>query len=332
MDVYADRPTDDCLGGFAFCFDRRGRPTLRGAASVRPSSFLRRVGEGPRLVGLLALLGATQVLSASRRRHPIASYMSYVGVISNPSNWDSYRQRVTAYETGNRAIGAVSGVGSMPQAAAPLVKYLKEFLKARPGVKSMVEASWCVTSWSPNSRSLDPATSGLSASLVVRSLHPLALSLPLALPAVAYPPDVAGSTTFLRSGHWPSGWQSKVKWPNNMEYTGADLLVEQTDANARLVAKRGGPAAFGLSKARFVPMDMVNTPLPPADLLLTKDTLIHLTNEQIANFLAASVTTCPPRFKYVLFAHDELLKKWNFTSVPERAERGRDRGDRKSVV
>jgi hypothetical protein len=111
-----------------------------------------------------------------------------------------------------------------------------------------------------------------------------------------------------------------------MEYTGADLLVEQTDANARLVAKRGGPAAFGLSKARFVPMDMVNTPLPPADLLLTKDTLIHLTNEQIANFLAASVTTCPPRFKYVLFAHDELLKKWNFTSVPERAERGRDRG------
>lgn len=199
----------------------------------------------------------------------VTDKMSRVGVISNPANWDAYRQRVTAYETGNRNIGPVSGVGSSPQAAAPLVKFLKQFLAAHPGVRSIVEAS---------------------------------------------------------CGHWPSGWQSKVRWPNNLNYTGVDLLVEQTDANARLVAKRGGPAAFGLAKASFLPMDMVHTRLPRADLLLTKDTLIHFTNEQIATFLSSSVITCPPRFKYVLFAHDELLKRWNFTSVPERAERGRDKG------
>ena len=137
----------------------------------------------------------------------------------------------------------------------------------------------------------------------------------------ARPGDV-NSMVEASCGHWPSGWQSAMTWPGHLNYTGVDLLSELVYANAKLVATCG-VASFGLRSARFVTHDMVDAPLPPADLLLTKDTLSHLSNQEILNFVALSVLTCPPRYKYILFAQDQLqTAKLNLTLVPDRDGQG----------
>ena len=56
-----------------------------------------------------------------------------------PNNWEVYRQRTKAFAAG-KVVGAVSGIGSTPNAAKPLVKWLLAWL-ATSDVKSMVEAS-----------------------------------------------------------------------------------------------------------------------------------------------------------------------------------------------
>jgi hypothetical protein len=141
-----------------------------------------------------------------------------------PNNWEVYRQRTKAFAAG-KVVGAVSGIGSTPKAAKPLVKWLLAWL-ATSDVKSMVEAS---------------------------------------------------------CGHWPSGWQAGVRWPH-LSYIGVDLLKEQVDANAALVSKRGA-ASFGLTNATFQVGSMTMAALPTADLLFTKDTLIHLPLADINHFL-----------------------------------------------
>jgi hypothetical protein len=50
---------------------------------------------------------------------------------------------------------------------------------------------------------------------------------------------------------------------------------------------------------------MVADHLPTADVLLTKDTLIHFPNAGIQQFLSRNVRVCPPRFRYVVFVHDQ---------------------------
>ena len=104
------------------------------------------------------------------------------------------------------------------------------------------------------------------------------------------------------SGHWASGWQRYVRWPR-IDYVGADVLQSIVDANSRLLQ---GNANFGLASAHFERVNMVTTALPKADLLLSKDTIIHFSNARIQSLLRLSVTVCPPRFKYVLFIHEPL--------------------------
>lgn len=99
-------------------------------------------------------------------------------------------------------------------------------------------------------------------------------------------------------GHWPSGWQLSVNWPPGLNYTGADILPSMVQANSAL------PRGDKMSARTFVVMDMMEQALPRADLLLTKDTLIHFPNSGIGKFLALSVNACPPRFRYVMFVHD----------------------------
>eukprot|EP00928_Gymnodinium_smaydae_P051594 TRINITY_DN35160_c0_g1_i1.p1 TRINITY_DN35160_c0_g1~~TRINITY_DN35160_c0_g1_i1.p1 ORF type:complete len:287 (+),score=45.14 TRINITY_DN35160_c0_g1_i1:48-908(+) len=101
------------------------------------------------------------------------------------------------------------------------------------------------------------------------------------------------------SGHWPSGWQRTVRWPR-IKYQGIDITRQIVDDNREL-GNRMGPDAFGLASLRFDHADMVRHRLPSADLLLTKDTLQHLPNAAIAEFLRRNVVTCPPLFKYVMF-------------------------------
>ena len=166
--------------------------------------------------------------------------------ISQPNDWDAYRQRTAAFAAG-RNVGAVSGVGSTARAAKPLVKWLLAWLASHPDVHSMVEAS---------------------------------------------------------CGHWPSGWQGSVRWPF-VDYVGIDVVREQVDANAAFVAKRG-VTLFGLRSAAFLHGNMTKDALPAADLLVTKDTLIHFRHADIIRFLRLSVVgMCPPLFKYVIFVQEQ---------------------------
>jgi len=105
------------------------------------------------------------------------------------------------------------------------------------------------------------------------------------------------------TGHWPSGWQRNVSWPA-LDYIGVDILPEMVRDN-RALLEMADNSNFGLRQAQFQVGDMLKEALPPADVLLTKDTLIHFTNRDIKNFLEKSVTQCPPLFKYAIFVHDQ---------------------------
>lgn len=98
-------------------------------------------------------------------------------------------------------------------------------------------------------------------------------------------------------GHWPSGWQQHVEWPP-LIYTGIDILPSMIEANLKM------PRSNRLKNQTFMVMDMMHHVLPAADLLLTKDTLIHLPNRGIRKFLQLNVNVCPPRYRYVMFVHD----------------------------
>lgn len=103
------------------------------------------------------------------------------------------------------------------------------------------------------------------------------------------------------AGHWPTGWQRFVKWPH-IDYTGVDLLEDVVAADKRHLAENG---KGGLRSMVFQQGDMlVDASLPKADLLFTKDTLIHFPNEYIQQFLNDTVLQCPPKYKYVMFVHD----------------------------
>jgi len=105
------------------------------------------------------------------------------------------------------------------------------------------------------------------------------------------------------AGHWPTGWQRLVQWPA-IDYTGIDLLSDVIDADKAFVAKKG-KESFGLKSMLFQKGDMLNdTTMPKADLLFTKDTLIHFPNKYIQSFINTTVLQCPPKYKYVMFVHD----------------------------
>jgi len=109
-------------------------------------------------------------------------------------------------------------------------------------------------------------------------------------------------------GHWPSGWQQGVKWPA-VDYTGIDITPENIEENTEFF-KTNPASKFGLKSARFQVGDL-RKPLPNADLLITKDTLIHIPNYAILEFMDTNVKVCPARFKNILFVHDRP-PEWKF--------------------
>lgn len=130
-------------------------------------------------------------------------------------------------------------------------------------------------------------------------------------------------------GHWPTGWQSHVRWLTRMTYTGVDILPKMIEANSAMLAsaqkkpcmRHGGqPTCSGISRfasARFEAGDMINGSLPQADLLLTKDTLIHFSNEAIKSFIAMNVDgICPRRFRYVMFVHARPCVAYDVGKIP----------------
>jgi len=95
----------------------------------------------------------------------------------------------------------------------------------------------------------------------------------------------------------------RVAAGDQLEYSGFDLMAEMLADNQRLFSSSAD--RFGLASARFDALDMLTAPLPPAEVLLTKDTLIHFSNAHVMQFLRLSVIRCPPLFQRVLFVHDE---------------------------
>jgi len=105
------------------------------------------------------------------------------------------------------------------------------------------------------------------------------------------------------AGHWPTGWQRFVQWPP-LDYTGVDLLEDVIKADRDYVTRKGTDQ-IGLRKMTFQKGDMLDdATMPKADLLFTKDTIIHFPNADIAAFVNSTVIQCPPKYKYVMFVHD----------------------------
>ncbi|CAE7199364.1 unnamed protein product [Symbiodinium natans] len=109
------------------------------------------------------------------------------------------------------------------------------------------------------------------------------------------------SVVDVSSGHWPSGWQRGVRW-SGQDYLGVDITPKMIEDNTAFFQDKT-PRQYGLRSASFQVGDIMKE-LPPADLLITKDTIIHIPNWAILKFLESNVNVCPARFKEVLFIHD----------------------------
>lgn len=71
-------------------------------------------------------------------------------------------------------------------------------------------------------------------------------------------------------------WMAGVQLPG-VQYTGGDIVPEIVDEAAR---------KHGTRSRRFVVLDLTRSPLPPADLLLCRDCLVHLSHRDIEAAIA----------------------------------------------
>lgn len=71
-------------------------------------------------------------------------------------------------------------------------------------------------------------------------------------------------------------WMSTVPL-DGVGYTGADIVTELVEANR---------SRFGSPGRQFVELDLVSSRLPPADLLLCRDCLVHLSHADLQAALA----------------------------------------------
>jgi hypothetical protein len=75
------------------------------------------------------------------------------------------------------------------------------------------------------------------------------------------------------------------------EYTGLDIVQAMVEENQRL---------FGAPGIRFAQCDFVSHVTPPADVVLVKDVLQHLSNESISLFVQQNLR----RYRYAIFTND----------------------------
>lgn len=88
-------------------------------------------------------------------------------------------------------------------------------------------------------------------------------------------------------GDWE--FSQHVDW-NGIQYIGYDVVKSIVDADTE---------HFGTDSIKFIHSDGIATDLPEADLLVCKDVLQHLTNEQICQFIKQF-----PKFSYCLITND----------------------------
>ena len=88
-------------------------------------------------------------------------------------------------------------------------------------------------------------------------------------------------------GDWE--FSRAMDW-TGIDYLGLDIVAPVIEANRR---------RHGAANVRFAVADIVRDDLPPADLLLVKDVLQHLSHADIARVLAKL-----PRYRHVLIVND----------------------------
>ncbi|CAE7790944.1 unnamed protein product, partial [Symbiodinium sp. KB8] len=103
-------------------------------------------------------------------------------------------------------------------------------------------------------------------------------------------------------GHWPSGYQRFMNW-QGVHYTGIDVVPYVVAENAAYFQDGHNLATHGLSSARALCGD-VSEQLPPADLLLVKDVLMHLPNRAVHSFLEKSVNSA--KYRMVMLVQNEV--------------------------
>jgi hypothetical protein len=84
----------------------------------------------------------------------------------------------------------------------------------------------------------------------------------------------------LGCGDWSTTSQIEL---GERDYLGIDIVSSVVEENAR---------RFGSARVRFLRSDFVGRPPPPADLLLAKDVLQHLSNASVLKFLQSSLGLC----------------------------------------
>ena len=79
-------------------------------------------------------------------------------------------------------------------------------------------------------------------------------------------------------------WIRRVEWPPGLQYIGGDIVTE-------LVA--GNQEKYGSDNVRFVEVNLIEDPLPEADILLCRDCYIHFSFADIEraldNFAASGI-------------------------------------------
>lgn len=105
-------------------------------------------------------------------------------------------------------------------------------------------------------------------------------------------------------GHWPSGYQRFMNW-QGVHYTGVDVVPYVVRENRDYFREPGVLASHGLASAEFLQGD-VSSLLPPAELLIVKDVLMHLPNSDVQAFLRNNVDDGRPRYQAVLLVQNSV--------------------------
>lgn len=93
-----------------------------------------------------------------------------------------------------------------------------------------------------------------------------------------------GVETILDAPCGDYNWLQRIDWSTHVSYTGGDIVPALVERNRSL---------YGRSGAKFIDLDIVNDPLPSADLWLCRDCFIHLSERDIflalRNFLRSDI-------------------------------------------
>lgn len=156
---------------------------------------------------------------------------------------------------------------------APPAATIEDDARRRPFELAYAERHW-------GSDKHSKGTSGVGSTLEFTKLYRVFLQDFLAAHAIRSVVDAG-------CGTWD--FSQSIDW-TGIDYLGLDVVASVIESNQR---------RFGAANVRFAVADIVRDELPPADLLLVKDVLQHLSHADITRFLEQL-----PRYRHVLIVND----------------------------